>query len=381
MSEKLKLEKLLDFFDEIEIPLVIPKEKDLFAISGYPHYENVLSNLYRFYFSYDEDHGFGNKLCSILIEEINEKLNENISLSRLYQTKIETSTDENGRVDLSLTDNQTAIIIENKVYHSLQNNLDDYVNSYHHENKVLVLLTLNQYSLPVLKDKSVKVVNITHLHLLNRLANFLKEFGKVNKYTIYLDELFQNIKKLSSITMQEEIVSFYQTHVDKINNIIKLSNDFKRGILSEVDSYLKSNTLLKDFILKKEDSGFYYQLRSKKVNKLMIILKFDKLQTSENRIELIIKLDGYSLKSVKAKFEEKEFSESLISKYSTQDSFFDSGKYMHVYKMDVIPTTRELCNIGETLMRKFEYKKDGQSFLDRLKDLENDFIKVLGTNV
>ena len=62
-----KARKLLEEFTKIG---VLPKRKETFmTISGYPHYENVVSNILKFFFE-DNEHGMKNLWVRSLLETV-----------------------------------------------------------------------------------------------------------------------------------------------------------------------------------------------------------------------------------------------------------------------------------------------------------------------
>ena len=50
------------------------KSQSIFNIAGYPHYENVASNILAFYFNPDNEHGLGNLLLHSLLSLINPEI-------------------------------------------------------------------------------------------------------------------------------------------------------------------------------------------------------------------------------------------------------------------------------------------------------------------
>ena len=62
------LEQLQTFLNQNEIPRIKRKPKTFLGIAKQPHYENVLSNVYAFYFNIEENHLFRifNKLKTYL---------------------------------------------------------------------------------------------------------------------------------------------------------------------------------------------------------------------------------------------------------------------------------------------------------------------------
>ena len=103
----------------------ISKSENIFNITGYPHYENVSSNILAFYLNPNNEHGLGNLFFSSLMILITGKE----SSDNNFQVNREVSTINKGRIDIVIeTDNQV-IGIENKIFHHLNNDLKDYSDS------------------------------------------------------------------------------------------------------------------------------------------------------------------------------------------------------------------------------------------------------------
>src|ERR1022692_24337 len=101
-----------------------PKTRTFMEVSGYPHYENVSSNLLAFYFDPEEEHGLGDLLLTSFIS-LTPKVNvpdckTGIKIHPQYPT------DAGGFLDLLIEGESFILGIENKIYHHLANDLVDY---------------------------------------------------------------------------------------------------------------------------------------------------------------------------------------------------------------------------------------------------------------
>jgi hypothetical protein len=105
--------ELLDEFDRLP-----PRPKrlpTLMDIAGYPHYENVCSNILRFFFDPEGAHGLGTLLLDVLARVrglgIPERaLGANVSVER------EVITGAPNRIDLLIQFDGYDILIENKIF-------------------------------------------------------------------------------------------------------------------------------------------------------------------------------------------------------------------------------------------------------------------------
>ena len=72
--EKVDLLQLQSFLNQNEIPIIKSKPKTFLGIAKQPHYENVLSNIYAFYFDVNEVHQFKDLFIKSLLELINRSI-------------------------------------------------------------------------------------------------------------------------------------------------------------------------------------------------------------------------------------------------------------------------------------------------------------------
>lgn len=107
-------------------------EPTFMEIAGYPHYENVCSNILQFYLQPDNEHGFDSLLLDSLFTLINEKVVIN---GQSIDVRREESTDKGKRIDLVIESDDFVLRIENKLFADLYNDLENYKN--HLENKYL----------------------------------------------------------------------------------------------------------------------------------------------------------------------------------------------------------------------------------------------------
>ena len=128
----------------VKSPGLIPKEAvhhefDSFAISGYPHYENVLSNWFAFFLTTGNEHGFANLFAEALKNAIIKKYHlENLDWLDKDLTAIrEVITNKGNFIDIILFDEgepdlrtfSNCVIIEHKINASVYNDLNDYYSS------------------------------------------------------------------------------------------------------------------------------------------------------------------------------------------------------------------------------------------------------------
>jgi PD-(D/E)XK nuclease superfamily len=115
-------------FDELleglkKLPPLQSREKTFMEIAGYPHFENVCSNILAFYLNPNNEHGFGTLLLDALARVINEEIKTN---EQSIQVKREVITDGKKRIDLVIESDDYVLAIENKIFASIDNPFQDY---------------------------------------------------------------------------------------------------------------------------------------------------------------------------------------------------------------------------------------------------------------
>lgn len=118
--------KTLDSFEKRKFS-VSKRETTFFDISGYPHYENVASNILKFFFDDNEEHQFGNLWLKSLLQVYNAKTSGHIFPEDVNGVKSvirEFSSDK--RIDLLIECESFLVVIENKILAGLYNDLSLY---------------------------------------------------------------------------------------------------------------------------------------------------------------------------------------------------------------------------------------------------------------
>jgi PD-(D/E)XK nuclease superfamily len=209
---------------------------NIFEIAGFPHFENVISNCYAFFLDPKGPHGLKDLFLSSLVKIINDKKSkaglegfemESCQVIREYPSK-------NGFIDLLIYEEglknkySAAIILENKIYAQVYNNLDDYYDSIEVEkdgSKVGVLITLQPIK-DLNKYTGKEYISLTHqdwiAEIKKRLGNYiLKADGK----TLML--LMDFIENLENMVMQKETPDFVKYFIENGSKIDKLI-EFKK---------------------------------------------------------------------------------------------------------------------------------------------------------
>lgn len=303
----MKLEKLQTFLESAAIPRAEQLPKTFLEIAKQPHYEVVLSNIYAFFFNINEEHGFGSLFIDSLITLIGQKSNKAFNVKAEFSVETEKITLRGGRIDILLFNSEQAIIIENKVYHTLENDLFDYWNSIKRNEKVGIVLSLkpaDQYDL-----KKAGFINILHRELLDEVYknNKVIDAAVSSKYQIFLEDLFHNTIKLST-KMDRKKLEFYFQHQKEIKALSTLENSVRNHVRSEIDRAILD--LDYKLIGNASNSNTLAYYRSAKNSNLMLTIIFNNVLSSKRQLEIIIEVNGKEIKKcqelTKDSFEEGE---------------------------------------------------------------------------
>ncbi|MGP1438822.1 MAG: PD-(D/E)XK nuclease family protein, partial [Treponema sp.] len=118
-------EKLLKDFSLV--PKKQEKDATFLEICGLSSNENISSNILSFFFDSEREHKLKDLFANSLIKIIIEKTNKDIIYSDIcFHCAREVVTKNNKRIDLLITNKDITILIENKIWAPLYNDLDEY---------------------------------------------------------------------------------------------------------------------------------------------------------------------------------------------------------------------------------------------------------------
>lgn len=358
------IKALEDFLNQHTIPKIKKRPKTFLGIAKQPHYENVMSNIYAFYFTVSEVHGMNDLFIASLVELINEsKLGEQKKVSGIIDFEVDTevTTKNNGRIDILLSSPDHAIIIENKIYHTLNNNLVDYWNTTKvtndlEENKIGILLSLNKQS-----PTHPHFINITHLEFLKRviqnLGNYLMEAK--DKYVVFLKDFYQNTLNMSKSEMESKDLKFYYNNQVKILEVKNFHFAVREHIINQIEMIPNLIGEIEQFNLlkpKKDIEKRGRELVSPKNKNLIILVLFEDLLTLNKSLKIVVKMLNGLLKN-KEWYKAIPFTEEeneLISDKFYSDS---NTNWCHFASKRYTLTEDNVANLGQFIMEKLE--KDG----------------------
>ena len=349
----MEIEQLQKWLRQLnEIPKIKKKKETFLNISGLPHYENVWSNIYAFFFNTQGRHGLKELFINSLTEILNEKrhpfvLNE-------YDIYREFGTQKEGRIDLLLSNENSAIIIEAKVNHSVNNDFNDYWNSVKATNKIGVLLTLKEHSHIKIGSDDV-FINITHKELIGKVISKLPEYYlDANPiHQIFLQDFCQTIYNITN-PMDTQVLEFYYQNRIRINQLSSLRNEVKDYIIDQFENGDLVKRIRYDLNLyKKQNEKRYVYYKFKENENIMLTILYDRLWNWNEhgcRVDIYLELQGNTLKTLKDRNE--EFIKTLTEeeKQALTNYKFDKNGYEHYahLRININPDDiKELINIQE----------------------------------
>ena len=115
-------EELLKSFSKL--PKARQRPKTLLEISGYPHFENVASNILAFFFCPTEDHGFGSRVLRSLLSLVESQCDSDLLADfTIYREAV---TSGGNRLDILAESSDLVIGVENKIFAPGYNDWKDY---------------------------------------------------------------------------------------------------------------------------------------------------------------------------------------------------------------------------------------------------------------
>lgn len=366
----LNYHSILTFLNSSKIPTYERSPKTFLEIAKQPRYENVISNIYAFFFDSNEEHGLGDLFMRALVDCIHSHKDypaqKEISYLSDYYVETEFSTDglgkkkKRGRIDLLLTNNAQTIIIESKIDHHLDNDLDDYwlsTKSIDDNAKVGIILSIK----PISKDKwqyfekQHEYINLTHLSLINRVIELSKpHLEKLNNhFKFILNDFCQNIIKISQEVMESEDLKFYFENQEKINQLVNFKFKVRDHIVQQIEHAGNSiaDVNLVNINKRHPNSKRLRYFQSIKHGELLYTIVFENLLQDSNVLYIIIEFKGRILKNGEI-FRAIEFTPEEI-KILHPDFYNNLNKtWAHFASKEYKLSNNDLANLSEFIQTK-----------------------------
>lgn len=207
-------------------------------VSGYPSRENVCSNILAFYFDPSEEHGLGDLLLTALfsmcgIEEVDFPATENANALREHSTK------HGKRIDLVIEHPEFTAGIENKIYHWLANDLEEYADELDQmgarkKHNLKIVLGLHPLREPLAGNFQSHTYREFWEYVRERLGQRISSLNP--KWLTHLIDFMDNTENLTGSTMAlKPTEQFFIDHEELINRMNADRNDFLNRLNRRVD--------------------------------------------------------------------------------------------------------------------------------------------------
>ncbi len=245
----------------------LPKtRKNLIEIAGYPSWENVNSNLLAFYLDVEnnnDEHGFStlffDSLLDLLEMKLDKKFVREIFNEDSFTVQREVITNKNKRIDILLQSKNSkdcAIIIENKIYADLYNDLVEYWDSVDSENKIGVILSIsnidnvNKIIKKLQEEKEepqddIIFCNITHKEFVESVSNNLTNhyLNSNDRHLLFLKEYMANINSLyknKEVDMaKDNVLKKFHENKENINKFFEVDNKLSQHVCDSFFEVMK----------------------------------------------------------------------------------------------------------------------------------------------
>lgn len=236
-DEAARLQNFEELLDEFrQLPGGVERPRTFMEIAGYPHYENACSNILAFFMDPEGPHGLGTLVLDALLSvedsvEVGRVIGGNVSIER------EVATGVGNRIDILITSDDHAILIENKIYASVDNPLDDYTNYLNQmangrsEHKFLLTLY------PTKEGSEWRFRNLVHEEFVGHIRSLLDRYisnADTRYLTMFLDFLntLENLRKGSR--MDQKFVELLARRSDDVEafstNLQRFRNELKKKV-------------------------------------------------------------------------------------------------------------------------------------------------------
>lgn len=283
------MEILEEFLKDKTIPESIHFQDTFFSATMMQRREDLWTNIYAFFLNKELQHGFEDLFIKSFIEVINSKKSnfDSINLKESYNIEKEIFTAKGNRIDLIIKDRDTAIIIENKVGHILNNDLQDYYDSVIAHKKSGVVLSIQKYSSLELNNKHF--INITHEELIQNIyKNYLRLDKATDKYSVFFEEFYKNVINESK-TINMDQIDFYLRNTEEVNKIIEVKNQYELHVIKQIND-LKS--IYEDEFICFSKDGNHFSFKNRSNNDLMITIIYDSLMVGKRKVSIVVELQN-----------------------------------------------------------------------------------------
>lgn len=342
VESKMNIKKMNDkeFINYCLEEIVNVKETDetLFSIIGGKRTdEKTSTRILSFFFDTTREHNMKDFFIRSFVEAAGDEYK---GFPSRYECKKEFCTSNGKYIDILLMNKKCNIVIENKIYADLYNDLNEYYKTASSNLcgkpetvKGYVLSPFDmQYKIDE-KKEGTRFKSVNYTKFIDRLEKNYCDYEKISretKYTILYEDFIKNMRSLEEKNMNVD-VNLWNKYIEVYKNLDKLRVDILNNKIKKIsenlESELKGNKKFKDIKIKKwnidrlrsttinDDSAFeagvYFNYKSKKNNCTI-------------QPNIFISL----LKGIKVYIKKKNNIDKCFAEIDNKKGFFEDGQFV-----------------------------------------------------
>jgi hypothetical protein len=229
------------------LPPLQKQEQTFMEIAGYPHFENVCSNILQFYLQPSNEHGFG----SLLLDSLFRLINENVVIDgHNVDVRREESTYEGKRIDLIIESEGFVLGIENKIFADARHNpfckYAKHLDELRKDRQVYKVL-LSVFPIDTSKLKLCGFKPITYQLLFEKVIANIGSYFLTGRepHTIFFRDFIKTIQNLQEATsMDESRLLYFADNHESISTlfaeVIEMQKDMRKKV-KELDEVVRAN--------------------------------------------------------------------------------------------------------------------------------------------
>lgn len=247
-------EKYVRILEQLKtLPNRVKREPTFLEISGFAHFETVISNLLAFFFNTKECHEFGRMFLNALCTAAGETSSVPKTLET-HAVDTEVTTRAGKRIDIVVETDDLVVCIENKINAVLYNDLVEYADhitrAYPSSKAVKIALTLR----PVCDGPGLQAgfANVTYRELLGQLRRLEEHYlqGANPKYVPLYHDLVETVQRLyGDESLDEALIGFFREHESEIEELVSQHAEIVRikherikriqGLIGDIGPHVK----------------------------------------------------------------------------------------------------------------------------------------------
>lgn len=338
----------------MELPQEIPKPQKkrvtIFDIAGFPHYETVMSNCYAYFLNKNSGEEVASIFLESLLQIVHSKYGKSLDMEH-WEVETEVRTEAGNRIDILISgkdaDSGKSIIIENKIYHHLNNDLIDYWNYCEgtDSEKIGIVLSLSPVSLSSTQQE--KFINILHSEWMKEVANSPAISSIPEKTKLYVEEFVVALDNLKTDSTMNEPARFYFQNIEKVNELIDTHASAREFALNQFRLTAENLNLN----LTGSAYGYrYFEVPGWPESNIFYTIMYDNLFTASRTIRVVIEIMQRVLDK------ETEYDKIAMGKIKSEKLLYKSrinpGHWVHYVGQDFSFDENEIENLGTNLANK-----------------------------